>query len=259
MKQKEYSKIKTTSLKKPIFFVGMPGIGLVGKLALETMVKHYSADHVIDLFPKDLPPRVTIDTSGMPEFMKIGLYHAFDSQCNRDLFFLIGDIQPQSMDGQYEFAEFVSELAIKYKAEILVACAASVTLYLQEDPLVRVAGNSKETIDFFIDHPKAERFREGTITGANGLIPTVAWKFYNIKSAILLADTTRLIEQVFNIDPRASKVLLELLKDRYNLSIDPSVLDSKIEELNNLLNTLKSRAETAKGGESREQPSSFIS
>ena len=189
----------------------------------------------------------------------IELFHTFDSQSKRDWFFLVGEIQPQSMDGQYEFAEFVSELAIKYKAEILIACAASVTIYLQEEPLVRVAGNSKDTIDFFVEHAKAEQFREGTITGANGLIPTVAWKFYNIKSAILLADTTRLIEQVFNIDPRASKVLLELLKDRYNLSIDPDILDPKIEELNNLLTTLKSRAETAKGGDNKDQSSSFIS
>ncbi|MHA1839711.1 MAG: PAC2 family protein [Candidatus Ranarchaeia archaeon] len=260
MRKRVFKQIEPTNLKNTLFIVGMPGIALVGKLAVEAMIDQYDAIHVMDLFPKDLPPRVTIDATGIPEFMKISLYHAYDKACERDLFFLIGDIQPQSMDGQYEFAEYVSELAKKYKTTTLIACAASVTIYLQDEPLVRVVGNSKETIEFFTSHPKAEQFSEGTITGANGLIPTIAWKFYEIKSAILLADTTRLVEQVFNIDPKASKVLLEVLKDSYNLSINPSELDSKIEELNNLLKTLKSRAESAeKISEEREQSSTFIS
>lgn len=254
------SKIDPKKVNQSIFFIGMPGIGLVGKLAVETMIKHYDATHLQDVIPKDLPPRVIINKDGIPSFMKVGIYHHYDELSKNHLFFIVGDIQPQSMEGQYTFGEYVAELAQKYHAKHLIACAASVTLYLQEDPKVHVSGSNKETIDFFTLNENVDLFHDGTITGANGLIPVIASQFYNIPSVILLADTTRLIEQIFTIDPKSSKAILQVLKERYNLTLEPDMLDEKIDELNTLLVTLKNQARDGVGERAeRDGPDTFIS
>lgn len=44
-------------LKKPILVVGLPGVGLVGKLVAEHLVDELGAEKVIEVYSPHFPPR----------------------------------------------------------------------------------------------------------------------------------------------------------------------------------------------------------
>ena len=114
MKEQKFFDPAPPKTQANILLVGMPGIALVGKLAVKTIIDQYKAKKVLDLFLDDLPPRIIIDKTGKPTALCMSLYYADDPERKRGLFLLIGDIQPQSHTGQYDFGEWVSQIAKKY-------------------------------------------------------------------------------------------------------------------------------------------------
>ena len=50
--------LKKTAIKKPIFIEGLPGIGNVGKLAIDFIVDDIKATKIADLFSYTMHPRL---------------------------------------------------------------------------------------------------------------------------------------------------------------------------------------------------------
>ena len=76
---------------------------------------------------------------------------------------------------------------------------------------------------------------DGVINGANGVIPAWANLKYGIDGVCLLAETVPLLR----LDPRASKLIVEVLNDRFNIKADVSELDQKIEEMKGIFAQVK--------------------
>ena len=70
-----FSEKKTPSLNSPYLICGFPGTGLVGKLAVDYLIKELGAIHMADVFSSYFSPQVVIQADGTTSIVKNSLYY----------------------------------------------------------------------------------------------------------------------------------------------------------------------------------------
>ena len=70
-----FSEKKIPSLNSPYLICGFPGTGLVGKLAVDYLIKELGAIHMADLFSSYFAPQVVIQADGTTSIVKNSLYY----------------------------------------------------------------------------------------------------------------------------------------------------------------------------------------
>ncbi len=70
-----FSEKKMPSLNSPDLICGFPGTGLVGKLAVDYLIKELGAVHMADLFSSYFSPQVVIQVDGTTNIVKNSLYY----------------------------------------------------------------------------------------------------------------------------------------------------------------------------------------
>src|SRR6187551_2794851 len=70
-----FSEKKPPSLNSPYLICGFPGTGLVGKLAVDYLIKELGAIHMADLFSSYFSPQVVIQADGTTNIVKNSLYY----------------------------------------------------------------------------------------------------------------------------------------------------------------------------------------
>lgn len=70
-----FSEKKIPSLNSPHLICGFPGTGLVGKLAVDYLIKELGAVHMADLFSSYFSPQVVIQVDGTTNIVKNSLYY----------------------------------------------------------------------------------------------------------------------------------------------------------------------------------------
>lgn len=70
-----FSEKKMPSLNSPHLICGFPGTGLVGKLAVDYLIKELGAVHMADLFSSYFSPQVVIQVDGTTNIVKNSLYY----------------------------------------------------------------------------------------------------------------------------------------------------------------------------------------
>src|SRR5215203_6062926 len=70
-----FSEKKTPSLNSPYLICGFPGTGLVGKLAVDYLIKELGAIHMADVFSSYFSPQVVIQADGTTNIVKNSLYY----------------------------------------------------------------------------------------------------------------------------------------------------------------------------------------
>ena len=70
-----FSEKKIPSLNSPYLICGFPGTGLVGKLAVDYLIKELGAIHMADVFSSYFSPQVVIQADGTTSIVKNSLYY----------------------------------------------------------------------------------------------------------------------------------------------------------------------------------------
>lgn len=226
---------KVSDLKAPIALVGMPGIASVGKLALEVAIKCLKAEPIIQILSDDFPPHVMIDDQGMMKVPECRIHLQRRPENEHDLLLVSGDFQPSTSQGIYEFSDKIAETLNSFNVEKVVATGAYVPGEYPETPSVFVSATSPAFQAFFTELDQVVVMSEGVINGANGVIPAWANLKYGIEGACLLAETVPLLR----LDPRASKLVIEVLNNRFQMNADVSELNEKIEEMKGIFAQVK--------------------
>jgi proteasome assembly chaperone (PAC2) family protein len=241
IRARELVEIDPSSLRKPIAFVGMPGVANVGKTAALTIAKSLGATKCAELFCTDSPPSIDIRKNGRPRLPKGVVYFTNRSDSPNSVFVFTGDFQPSSNMGQYEYSDYIARTCKHYKVQLLVSLAASVLGYIPTDRKVWITGTTKEFLEIFSKNKGTKIFKGATISGMNGLAPVVANIAYGIGGICLLADTYPLLTN----DPMAAKCLLQVIIDTLKIPIQLSLLDAKIGKMQEELRRIEH--ELAKG------------
>ncbi|HEX6294131.1 MAG TPA: PAC2 family protein [Nitrososphaeraceae archaeon] len=80
-----FSEKKTPSLNSPYLICGFPGTGLVGKLAVDYLIKELGAIHMADLFSSYFSPQVVIQADGTTSIVKNSLYYVKNNNNNNNI------------------------------------------------------------------------------------------------------------------------------------------------------------------------------
>ena len=100
--------LKKPKLVKPILIEGLPGLGLVGRIAAEHLIKELKATKFAELYSPDFPPQFDIQKDGTGKMRKIEFYYyKAKNKKAKDAIILIGDDQGLTVQSQYAISELI--------------------------------------------------------------------------------------------------------------------------------------------------------
>lgn len=212
--------LKKKELKDAVLLTGLPGIGLVGKISVDYLLKQFKAEKIAELTSDSFPPSVHTFDSQI-ELIRDEMHYC--SINGKDFLFLTGPVQPSldfhygSAQEHYEFAsaivEAVAPLGVK---EIYTLAGINIgDQRLTKEPEIVAAATSKKLLAELKKLGAITQKQDGLISGAAGLILGIA-KEKNIEGACLMGETNASL--VYG-DHGAAKKLIEFLVKLFGFSI----------------------------------------
>ncbi|MAG60537.1 hypothetical protein CL619_02005 [archaeon] len=261
----EINKIgKEVKLTNPVFIEGLPGIGNVGKIAVDFLIEELKAKKLFSFFSYKFPHSVFVNEDNMVEMPKIEIYYKkFRGRDKRDLLLLTGDIQPIDEESCYSFCDEVLKMIKKQGCQEVVTTGGIGLQQVPEKPRVYCTGNDEELMQKYIKKGiMVERDIFGVvgpIIGASGLLVGLGKK-RGVKGVALLAET---FGHPMYLGIKGAKELLKVLDDRFKLGIDLKKLSKEIVKLEKeVMKRTKEWAEVSQkktaGAHGRNKEASYI-
>jgi len=220
MKDTEIRFVSKPKIHSPIVIQGLPGIGLVGKIAADYLLSNVKAKKFCELVSPHFPPQVITDEDGMVRLVRNEFYYFKDKK--RDFIIIVGDFQGMSPESQYEISGKILDVLEKYKPKVIYTLGGLGIGKVTKEPKVFGSTNSRALI---ASHKKAgvqfSGRAGGGIFGASGLVLGIG-KLRGISGVCLMAETVGHV-----VDAKAAKVLLEKLSEVLKLKIDMRDLDKQ--------------------------------
>ncbi|RLI22840.1 proteasome assembly chaperone family protein [Candidatus Bathyarchaeota archaeon] len=214
-------------LENPVLIEGLPGLGMVGRIAVRYLIKKLKAKPFAHLYSPHFPYYVIVNKRGNVRLLR-GTFYYWRNPENRDLIFFTGDSQAQTIEGQYEIATKITDYA-KRKGVNLIVTLGGYRKEVEGTPRVYVASTSEKLLEKAL---KSECIRSPSgnpIVGIAGILLGIA-RFKGIKALCLLGET-----RGYMPDPKAAKSVLNALCKILELKVDLSGLDAEIERAEKLL------------------------
>src|SRR3990170_7699565 len=120
MKETYVKEKMKTELKNPVLIEGLPGMGMVGRIAARFLIKHLNAKRFAELYSPHFPYYVLVNKKGSVRLLRAEFFFWENPTGKNDLVFLIGDSQAQTIEGQYEVANSILEFATKLGVKTIV-------------------------------------------------------------------------------------------------------------------------------------------
>ena len=216
---------KKPSIKNIALIQGLPGLGLVGKIAVDYIISDLKLEKFATLYSNDLmlpdgKAGVIVNLYGVEELPR---YEFFYYKGSKDIIFLAGNTQPVSW-AQYDIAEKVIDYINKnFGLDMIISVCGTVSRGYQGE--IFIAANSKDLLEDLSKKYNLKISSEGTITGACGLLPGLA-TLYNIEGISLMGTVSRIYP-----DPIAAKSLIKILDKMFGLNINYTKINMIIEDM----------------------------
>jgi len=219
-------------LKDPIAIEGLPGIGLVGKLAADHLLHQTKAKKFCELYSPFFPPQVVTEKDGTVRLVNNEFYHFKDK--GRDFILVVGDFQGMTPDSQYEITGKILDVLKKIGVKTIYTLGGLGTGKVVKKPRVFGAANDKASIKSLEGHGVICKGREGGgIFGASGLLLGLG-QMEGIEAICLMGET---VGQV--VDAKAARVLLSKLSKILDIKVDMTDLDRSAEKTEKELQKLR--------------------
>jgi hypothetical protein len=225
---KEFVEIQPNN---PILIEGLPGLGLVGKIALRYMIKQLKAKKIAYLYSPHFPYFVLVNRKGNVRLLR-GVFYYYKNPNGNDLILFTGDSQSQTIEGQYEIADQILAFSEKHNIKT-VATIGGYRMEPKEKPKVFIAATSQEILDKALQAGAILSTSGSPIVGTAGLILGLA-KFRKIEALCLLGETRGYLP-----DPLSAKSVLEILKSTFNFDLDLTGLNEEIARAETMVTRLQ--------------------
>ncbi|MBM3229111.1 proteasome assembly chaperone family protein [Candidatus Parvarchaeota archaeon] len=239
---------KNVKMKNPILVEGLPGIGLVGKLAADHMIKEFKAQKVAELVSPHFPHQVLMQKNGIMRMLK-NKFYLIPGKKN-DVLILVGDVQAVTSEAQYEICGKMLDYFEKKGGKLIYTLGGYGTGKAPQKPQVFGSATHKEIIPA---HEKAGMVfgkSHGSIIGAAGLLLGMG-KFRGMKGVCIMGET-----HGGYVDARAAQALLEVLSRLLGVKIDPAKLEQRAKEGEAFMKKMEKEAskqkETMPGSSAKE-------
>ncbi len=232
MKTTIINELTNVDLKNPILIEGFPGLGMVGSIATNYLVKKLKAKKLAVLYSPHFPYHVIVNKKGSVRLLRGEFYYYKNEFGENDFIFLVGDSQPQTIEGQFEVANCILDFVETKKVKMVVTIGGYRN-EVEETPKV-VAVSTNEVLFEKALKAKAQSSEAGTpIVGTAGLLLGLA-KFRNIDAVCLLGETRGYLP-----DPNTAKSVLNILNGLIGTSVDLNGLDEEIEHSKEILSRMR--------------------
>jgi uncharacterized protein (TIGR00162 family) len=224
-------------LKKPILVVGLPGVGLVGKLVAEHLVDELKAEKVMEVYSPHFPPQVLVNKDCTVRPVSNIIYHGKANET--DILFLVGDHQSTTSQGHYELCSLYLDIAEEFEVSRIYTLGGYPTGKLTYEETVLGVANDTKLIEEIKKY--GVEFREsepsGGIVGASGLLVAFS-RMRGIEAACLMGMTPGYL-----MDPKSAQSLLKLLCKIFEIEVNMDSLERKAEEMESIMEKLKEKEE----------------
>ncbi len=235
---------KKTNLKEAVLIVGLPGIGLVGKIAVDYLLKQFKTEKIAEILSDSFPPSVHTKDSKV-FLIKDDLFH-FNYK-GKDFLFLAGPVQPTldfKVGSSHEHYEFSETLVNYFKGigvvEIITLAGINVgDNRLNKKPEVIVAGTEESVVELWKKFGAKEDKKEGLISGAAGLLVGIG-RLHSIKGACLMGETN---PQLVYGDHGSAKQVVELISKRFNFTVKMKSIEKEAKQIEKTFKELTSGLE----------------
>jgi len=227
---------KKPKLNKPLLIEGLPGIGNVGKLAVEHLIDNVKAVKFAEIHSKDFPPQVFINTDGTIKLVNNEFFYWEAKKRNqRDLILLTGDYQGLSSQGQYELVEKILDISEEVGAKEMYTLGGYGLGHEIEEPKVLCATTDKNLVKQMKKFGAVFKKNEpgGGIVGASGLLLGLG-KLRGFKGVCFMGETPGYL-----VDPKSAKAVLKIIMKITNIDINLSALEKKAREIESIAHQLK--------------------
>lgn len=237
---------KQPKLSNSILLEGLPGMGNVGKIAVDFLIEVLKAKKIMELESYHLPNSVFIGEDGLIEVPSISIYHAKSK--GQDYLFLAGDIQPLDEVSSHSFCSKIMDILSNFGCTEIVTLGGIGLPEVPKKPKVYVTGNGKDIKKkYSVKGVNKEIYGVvGPIIGVSGLLLGSAKKRET--------DAASLLAQTFGhpnyIGVRGARELLKVLSNVHSLDVDLSDLDKEIKEMESNLKKVQPLKVSKKSGKS---------
>jgi len=226
---------KKPKLNNPILIEGLPGIGNVGKLAVEHLIEETKAKKFAEIYSKDFPPQVFINTDGTVKLVNNEFYYLKSKKNERDIVLLTGDYQGLSSQGQYELVEKILDICEELNIKEIFTLGGYGLGHEIENPKVLCATTDKSLVKVMKKYGAVFKKNEpgGGIVGASGLLLGIG-KIRGFQGTCFMGETPGYL-----VDPKSAKAVLKILMKVTNLKVGLSALEKKAKEIEHIAHQLR--------------------
>ncbi|MGA2309147.1 MAG: proteasome assembly chaperone family protein [Candidatus Bathyarchaeia archaeon] len=248
MKETVIKELKKVDLNNPILVEGLPGLGLVGKIAIRYLVKWLKAEKLAYIYSPHFPYFVLVNKKGNVRLLRGTFYFWKNKNRKNDLVLFTGDSQAQTIEGQYEISNSILNFARKCNVKTIITIGGY-RMEATDKPKVVAAATSQELLNK-AQQAGAEISPTGSpIVGTAGLILGLS-HFKKIDALCLLGETRGYLP-----DPKSAKSVLEVLQSLLGFEVSLSGLDEEIAKADKMVTRLQSIEEkrTLEAEETRKE------
>jgi uncharacterized protein len=221
MKETYIKEFTPVQPKNAILIEGLPGLGLVGKIAIRFLIKQLKPKKIAYLYSPHFPYFVLVNKKGNVRLLRGAFYYWENPKQENDLILFTGDSQSQTIEGQYEIADQMLNFSQSHNVQAIVTIGGY-RMEAKEKPKVFVAATSQDILHKALEGGATLSASGSPIVGTAGLILGLA-RFKKMDAICLLGETRGYLP-----DPLAAKSVLEIIKSTFKLDIDLSALNEEI-------------------------------
>lgn len=221
-------------LTNPLLVMGLPGIGYVGKMAADHITRELKAERFAKLISPHFPNQVIALKSGALKPFTLRFY--WKKLPKRDLVILRGDLQPLTVEGQYEVTAKILSFFSRLGGKEVVAMAGYAANHRIEKPKIYCTSTNKEMFEKFVALGARSAPAIIPIVGMAGLVPGLA-PLYGMRGACLLVETPGT-----TIDALGAKEFVEILSKMLGEKISVADLEERAKKVAGLLKQIEQRA-----------------
>jgi len=239
-------------LRKPMMFVGWPGIGNIGMIAVNALKDMLQAEEFgrVESWDFFYPRRVSIEDGLLENLEFPGNKFYYRRLGDRDVLLFIGDEQPSEGgkmygrgDRAYQMANLVLDVGLKFGCRRVYTSGACVsTIHHRMKPRVCAVATDKKLVGEIKKYPNTILMseitgrgeEEGGITGLNGLLLGVA-ALRGMEGVCLMGEIPDWLAGASFPYPRASRSVLEVFEEILDIKTDLGFLDETEREVDEIV------------------------
>jgi len=222
MKRTTIVEKRNVRLKNPILIEGLPGLGIMGRIATQFLIRQLKAKKLAELYSPHFPYYVLVSKKGSARLLRGDLFFWKNESEKSDLIILTGDSQAQTIEGQYDVASCILDFAQKFGVKIIITVGG----YRKEveTPKVMAVSNKPELLKKALKAKAVVSPVGNPIVGTAGLLLGLA-KLRTMNALCLLGETRGYLP-----DPKAAKSTLHVLQKILEIEVDLGGLDGEIKK-----------------------------